>query len=87
MDFYGEIIGWDQSHKNHFYGTGPLILGPVLLNWDRSPGNVPIYTRFFLKIRPLFHFIPSGAYLGVNFQTKLKFRFVVMIIISAHKEY
>jgi len=23
MDFYGEIIVWDQSHKNHFYGTGP----------------------------------------------------------------
>ena len=33
---------WDRSHKNHFYGTGPLILGPVHLIWDRSPGNVYI---------------------------------------------
>ena len=40
MDFYGEIIVWDRSHKNHFYGTGPVILGPVPLNWDRSPTNV-----------------------------------------------
>ena len=30
---------WDQSHKNHFYGTGPLILGPVHLIWDRSPDS------------------------------------------------
>jgi len=45
MDFYGEIIVWDRSHKNHFYGTGPVILGPVPLNWDRSPANV-----FILKI-------------------------------------
>ena len=40
MNFYGEIFVWDRSHKNHFYGTGPMILGPVPLNWDRSPGNM-----------------------------------------------
>ena len=27
--FGGEMILWDRSYKNHFNGTGPVILGPV----------------------------------------------------------
>ena len=44
VDFYGEMILWDRSHKINFYGTGPMFLGPVPLNWDRSPANVFICT-------------------------------------------
>ena len=40
VDFYGEMNLWDRSHKLQFSGTGPMILGPVQLNWDQSPGNV-----------------------------------------------
>ena len=37
---YMDFFLWDRSQKNHFYGTGPLILGPVHLIWDRSPVTV-----------------------------------------------
>ena len=30
------LLIWDRSHKNHFYGTSPLILGPAELIWDRK---------------------------------------------------